>query len=185
MSKALDDAMKQLDAKEGRVRLYRDEFEDFIDLYASVKMIRSCLDKMERLARLHPRTWGKLKCGFTLIEHAVVEMTTKISTKQYRMLRTNQGKITFQPDAALPRFSMDEDDYYRLVVAARIGACANCMSCLDRGEWSKCALMQTLDTVPCREGIHEKDQYDKGVCPYAIRDPNEFKEAARQWDLKT
>ena len=46
MSREKQRVHKIVDELQGRVRLYRDEFEDFISLYASMKMIASCLDKM-------------------------------------------------------------------------------------------------------------------------------------------
>lgn len=112
-------------------------------------------------------------------------MSTKIAAHQYNMLQTNRGFIKFVHTNDYPVFSMTEDDYYRLTVAARIGACGNCLSCMDRGEWSKCTLRKTLDTVPCREGIHEKQQFDAGICPFAIIDREEFQKMAESQGVTT
>ena len=72
MNLAKKQKLQAFDEREGRIRLYRDEFEDYISLYASVKMISTCLDKMERLAKTTgDKTWSKLTGGYRLIFKAV------------------------------------------------------------------------------------------------------------------
>lgn len=87
---------KMLDIKEGRVRLYHNEFESIIAALASIKMMRSRLADLKRVAMLKDRkTWRKLKAGVELMESGIVEYTTKMSCKQEHSLQINSGNVYF------------------------------------------------------------------------------------------
>ena len=162
------------DEHEGRVRLYRDEIEAIIGALASLRMLTHNVPKLKRVGSIDKKCWQKIRGGFALLEKGLIEYTTRIAVKQYKTISENQGHVSYTHAVHHSQYCMEEEQYWRLVMAARVGICSCCTACWDKPEFQKCELRKVLDCVPCTEGLYERVCHDMGWCPYAYIDDKEY-----------
>lgn len=153
----------QLDADEGRVRLYNDQMESMIVLRGCLVVMRKAVDNLKPFVRKTGK--GRMmSAAVGLLYKATADMMSKVSAAQCATMDANTKGVTVSVSSAkVPAYvNIDHDDLLMITDRA-LEACE--MYCTADCQASKsCLLRKAFEQVPMlgelRRGAGAQD------CPY-------------------
>lgn len=153
----------QLDADEGRVKLYNDQFEAMVVARGCLVMLRGTLEQLMPFAKA-TGTGKMLAAGVGLVRRCIEQMMCKVSSAQCQTMDANTRGVTVTVSSVkVPGMVNIAQSDLTMITDRALEACE--MYCTANCQESKeCPLRKALEQVPMLGGAKRTASVED--CPY-------------------
>ncbi|MDO5829135.1 MAG: hypothetical protein Q4Q25_03190 [Methanocorpusculum sp.] len=160
--------LDDINTTEGRHRAFHSEIESIIAISGALNTLKNHIPRVERLARCSDYGWQEIRASLGLLDKAMDDTMEHVNLEQLISVgnTTRNMMITYRTVVEPPLINLEEEQVDMLVRMAQCQNCSVCEDGLDVKKWRQCDARRLFDVIPVREGVLERSNYFRDLCPY-------------------